>query len=522
MVSLNKIAMAVALELGEEWSVEPGQRFDGRDAYLRGVGDIRLRVATEHHRKYGSNRLFISEAVGGELGRFVQYDVVISVSKERAAKEVAAEIRRRLLPGAEEAIAKARADKAASDARDAEHQAMCEAMASALNGATYSHDPNKVHFGSSSDGVSGSVEVRKFGDNVKFEIAVPKSLASAMAESVSALRRVEVSKGCNPQVVSETVSKQETPTQGRSDETNGRSERRRQLTPEERKERHDALNGKLAEGIAELAEDEDRWAEFLTAAQGLAAAWSFNNIMLILLQAAERGFTPSMVKTSRAWNKLGRKIKTGEKALYIFEPMKYRLSLEEAQKQGKNGFDSDGKPRMTIRGVRPSPRFDVTQTEGEPIPEDRTTRAPVTEDEIAEVWETVATEIRATGYEVTGGPPGDVDSYTDPTAREVWVCDTLEDEAAITAALRELAHIRLNHLADADEYRQHRERMDREATTVAIIAAGALGLNTSSHDQPALTGWLEGNAELLAETAERVTATAQEIIRAFQGPAIPE
>lgn len=516
MVNLNKLVSAVASELGEEWRVESGQRFDGRDAYLRGADEIRLRIATEHHGKYGNNRLFLSEAVGGDLGRFVRHDLVITVSRDRAAKEVASEIRRRLLPGVKEAIGKARVDKAESDARDTEHQEMCEVMASALNGATYGHDPNKVHFGSYNDGVSGSVEVRKFGDNVKFEITVPKALASVMAENISSLHNVELPKGRESQMIPETMTEQAVPDQAQPDETNGRKERRRQLTPEERKERHDALSGKLADGIAELAGDDDRWAEFVRAAQGFAATWSFNNIMLILLQAAERGFTPSMVKTSRAWNKLGRKIKAGEKALYIFEPIKYRLSLEEAQKEGKKGFDRDGKPRMTIRGVRPSPRFDVSQTEGESLPEDLASRALVTDDEIAGVWEMVAAEIRETGYEVVGGPPGDVDSYTDPEAHEVWVCDTLDDSAAITAALRELAHLRLNHLADADEYRQHRGRMDSEATAVAIIAAGALGLDTTSYDQPALTGWLEGNAELVAETAERVTATAQQIVRTFQ------
>lgn len=482
---------------------------------------MRIRVATEHYKKYGNNRFFVSEAVCGDLGKFVQHDRVISVARDRDIREIACEIRRRLLPGVGEAIARARVDKAESDIRDAEHQQTCEAMASALNGATYRHDPNKVHFGSYGDGVNGTVEIRKFGDHVRFEIAVPKKLAPAMAENISSLGKVDVSEGSEPQMAPEVESERETPDQVLTEDANDGKEKRSKLTPEERKERHDALSRKLSDGIAELAEDDGRWEEFLRAAQGFAATWSFNNIMLILLQAAERGFTPSIMKTSRAWNKLGRKIKAGEKALYIFEPMKYRLSLEEAQKEGKKGFGSDGKPRMAIRGVRPSPRFDVSQTEGEPLPEDLASRALVTDDEIAEVWEAVAAEIRGSGYDVVGGPPDDVDSYTDPEALEVWVCDTLDDKAAITAALRELAHIRLDHLDDADEYRQHRERMDREASAVAIIAAGALGLNTSPHQQPALADWLEGDAELLAETAERVTTAAQEIIRALQEPAVP-
>lgn len=512
MVNVAQVTAAIAVELGEEWHAEPGHMVNGSDAYLQGPDGIRIRISTNHHKKYGPNRLFLSEAVANDLGRFIRHDLVISVSQGRTIEDITADIRRRLLPDIEEAIRKARVDKADSDTRDAEHTATRDAIAKTLGGQMYTHDQNNVHFGSYGHGVSGSVEVHKFGGDIKFEVRVPKALAPAMADTVAALSKVNTPRKTEPA----PTSTAEPEPQQSATTTKTRRGKRRPLTPEERKERVDALTGRLQAGVAELADD-DRWTALLRAAQGFGTTWSFNNLMLITLQAAERGFTPSMVKTFKAWKELGRTVKAGEKALYIFEPIKYRLSLEEARKEGKAGFDNDGKPRMAIRGVRPSPRFDISQTEGEPVSVNPAVPILATDDDLTRAWDAIATQIRATGYDVVGGPPGRRDSYTDPDAREVWVCDTLDDMPATMAAIQELAHIVLNHLDAPEEYCQHRGQMDAEAKSVAFIVAGALGMDiTSSYAIPDVASWWDGDTEVLASAAERVMETAQQIIRAVQ------
>lgn len=513
MFNVAQAAAAIAVQLGREWQTEPGHMLNGHDAYLCGPGDIRIRVGIDHYKKRGQNRIFLSEAIAGDLRKFVHGDLVISVSQERAARDITAEIRRRLLPDIEEAVRKARIDKVSSDARDAAHEATRDSIAKSLDGHTYAHDQNNVHFGSCGSGVSGAVEVHKYGGDVKFVVRVPKGLAPAMADTVAALSSADVPRmpEFEPDMKPEL---QKSATQAK------RRRKRQPLTPEERKERVEALQGRLQASIAELA-DADRWAEFLRAAQGFGTTWSFNNLMLITVQAAERGFIPTMVKTFEAWKKLGRSIKTGEKALYIFEPVKYRLSPEEAKKEGRAGFDSDGKPRMVVRGVRPSPRFDVSQTEGEPMPESLGVLTLSTEDDFAGLWETITNQIRETGYTVVGGPPGLLDSYTDPGTGEVWVCDTLDDGPAAVAAIKELAHILLSHLDDPEEYRQHRGQMDAEARSVAFIVAGALGMDTAStFVTPDVASWRNGDTDALADAADRVTATAQQIIRAVEDATI--
>lgn len=312
---------------------------------------------------------------------------------------------------------------------------------------------------------------------------------------------------CEPVPETTTPEAQQSVTQERC-----RRAKRQRLTPEERKERADALQGRLHASIADLA-NADRWTDFIHAARGFGTTWSFNNLMLITVQAAERGFTPSLVKTSRAWRELGRTIKAGEKALYIFEPVKYRLSHEEAEKEGRAGFDSDGKPREVMRGAQPSPRFDISQTEGKLVPASLDPVTPVTEEDFAGVWETITDQIRQAGYSVAGGPPGQADSYTDPETGEVWVCDTLDDAPAIMAALKELAHILLGHLDDPREYHQHRGQIDVEAKSVAFIVAGALGIDTAAPD---VSSWWNGLTDFVPEAAERVATTAQQILKAAE------
>lgn len=132
------------------------------------------------------------------------------------------------------------------------------------------------------------------------------------------------------------------------------------------------------------------------------------------------------------------------------------------------------------------------------------------------MWETIADQIRQAGYHVAGGPPDQMDSYTDPETREVWVCDTLDDAPAIMAALKELAHILLGHLDDPVEYRQHRGQTDAEAKSVAFIVAGALGIETATPD---VVSWWNGLTDFMPEAAERITTTAQQILKAAEKPA---
>ncbi len=88
-------------------------------------------------------------------------------------------------------------------------------------------------------------------------------------------------------------------------------------------------------------------------------AYSFNNIMLILAQqpAAQH------VAGYRTWRKLNRQVRKGERGIIVIAPMVYK------KKEGERSTDrDDGDAPSVIRGFRAVHVFDISQTNGEPLP----------------------------------------------------------------------------------------------------------------------------------------------------------
>jgi len=76
-----------------------------------------------------------------------------------------------------------------------------------------------------------------------------------------------------------------------------------------------------------------------------------------------------MVAGFRAWQKLGRTVKKGEKGIGIFAPMPFKKKDQDGKaSQDKSKADEE----TQMMGFRVVHVFDISQTEGDPLPE-RTT-----------------------------------------------------------------------------------------------------------------------------------------------------
>jgi hypothetical protein len=298
-------------------------------------------------------------------------------------------------------------------------------------------------------------------------------------------------------------------------ETKPKRGKRVPMTEEEKAARVDMLKSTLDAAITGLVTD-GNWLTYLRTAQSLGTNWSMNNILLAIAQAEKRGFVPTDMRTFAAWVKLGRAPIKGQKALYINEPVKYRLTPEEAAAKGPKGYGPDGKPLMIFRGKRPSARFDVSQTEGEPLAvEHNPARARLlTGDDPTKAWDAVTANIVAAGYRVTRGMCGGANGFTDPRGREVRVRPDVDAAQATKTLVHEWAHVSLEHVTDFAEYTKHRGRMESEAESVAFIVCGALGLDTTRYSVPYIAGWANGNVDVLAEIAETVTRCARAMLDA--------
>jgi len=121
-------------------------------------------------------------------------------------------------------------------------------------------------------------------------------------------------------------------------------------------EAHDRLVAEI-----EKIETSDDWKAALDVASKFHQ-YSFNNQILIDVQAADRGFEPTHVMPygnkagTSGWKSVGRQVRKGEKGLGIFAPVRRKTE------------DEDGESRYVVVGFRVAHVFDISQTDGEPLP----------------------------------------------------------------------------------------------------------------------------------------------------------
>lgn len=93
--------------------------------------------------------------------------------------------------------------------------------------------------------------------------------------------------------------------------------------------------------------------------------YSFRNMMLICMQNPDA----SMVAGFQAWKKMGRHVRKGEKGLRILAPMVRKRKADDSESAKSAKQDSDDQPKRIITGFRMASVFDVSQTEGDDLPE---------------------------------------------------------------------------------------------------------------------------------------------------------
>jgi len=88
--------------------------------------------------------------------------------------------------------------------------------------------------------------------------------------------------------------------------------------------------------------------------------YSLVNRVIILSQKPNA----TMVKGFKSWNKVGRRIKKGEKAILIFAPLMEQRRIVEKQIDGNGQEIEVERTIQELKGFRRVPVFDISQTEG--------------------------------------------------------------------------------------------------------------------------------------------------------------
>ncbi len=258
------------------------------------------------------------------------------------------------------------------------------------------------------------------------------------------------------------------------------------------------LHHQLLTQLQALLDSQD-WRAFLELAARFHR-YSANNVLLILAQAPHA----TRVAGYRRWQALGRQVRKGERGIAILAPCVSRarpLDDDEAA-------EHPGLVRI-LRGFRVAHVWDISQTDGEPLPDVRPTllagEAP------AGLWEALAGQVAEAGYQLERGDCCGANGRTNFLTRTVTVRDDVDDAQAVRTLAHELAHVWLH---DPEDGAHHRGIAEIEAESVAYVVSHAAGLVADDYSLPYVAVWSDGDIDGVRATAERVLAASHRALTA--------
>jgi len=325
------------------------------------------------------------------------------------------------------------------------------------------------------------------------------------------------------------------------------------------------LHTTLTEQVGAIRNGED-WQRWLQVAATFPS-YSLNNVLLIAAQRPDA----TAVAGFGAWKALGRRVDKGSKGIAILAPMVRRRTAGQSGPAGEGAGTgpraagaertadgsganaalspagaSDGdateRPSGSRRGVagfKVVHVFDVSQTSGQPLPEQP--RPVLLAGQAPEgLWDALAAQVQARGFELTRADCGGANGLTHYVDRTITVRADVDDAQAVKTLAHELGHVLLHDptslatvtipgvsLPAGDPLLtpgtvgtsagQCRGRLEVEAESVAYLVTSSYGLDAGSYTFPYVAGWASevGGVEIdqvVRGTANRVLAAAKVVL----------
>ena len=279
----------------------------------------------------------------------------------------------------------------------------------------------------------------------------------------------------------------------------------------------EALHTQLAERVGSLDSSQE-WVAWLRFANSFHR-YSFNNTVLIWSQNPEA----TMVAGYRAWQAKGRQVRRGETAIRVLGPVTTREATVDEQGNPVRG--ADGKPIQEVRivGVKPVSVFDVSQTDGDPLPEPPQVQL-LRGEAPAGLWDALQGFVESQGFTVSrGNCPDEANGVTMFAERQVRVRADVDDAQAVKTLAHEAGHVLL-HAPDQRGSFACRGIVEVEAESVAFMVTAAHGLDASQYTFTYVTSWAheattpDGPSveDIVRSTGQRVIGATDRILRTTQ------
>ena len=286
-------------------------------------------------------------------------------------------------------------------------------------------------------------------------------------------------------------------------------------------ERMKEITDRLETGIQELFESK-RYEAYLTTMSKFHS-YSFNNTLLIAMQGGQ------LVAGYNKWrDDFHRNVKKGEKAIKILAPapFKAKKEVQKLDAQGRPVMGKDGKPVTEVQEIQvPAFKivsvFDVSQTEGEPLPSIGVEELTGSVERYGEFFKALEqTSPVPIGFEdIPSGSHG----YYHLTEKRIAIQEGMSELQTLKTAIHEIAHSKLHAIdpeAPAIEQADRPDSRTREvqAESVAYAVCQHYGLDTSDYSFGYVAGWSSGkDLKELKASLETIRATAHELITTIDG-----
>ncbi|MDO5398001.1 MAG: ArdC-like ssDNA-binding domain-containing protein [bacterium] len=285
-------------------------------------------------------------------------------------------------------------------------------------------------------------------------------------------------------------------------------------------EKLQAITEKLEKGIKDLFAS-DKYKEYLSVMSKFHN-YSFRNTLLILMQKPDA----SMVAGYGAWQKnFKRQVRRGEKGISIIAPSPYKTKKEMPmldKNTNKPVYGADGKPLMqevdvTIPMYKVTTVFDISQTDGEPLPQLGVDKLQGSVDNYKNFYAALEKISPVPiGFEnIESGANG----YFSSAEQRIAVQENMSELQTMKTLIHEIAHAKLHNITPEEikdlppEERKDRRTKEVEADSIAFTVCMNYGLDTSDYTFGYVAGW-SSDKELpeLQASLTTIQKTANEII----------
>ena len=233
------------------------------------------------------------------------------------------------------------------------------------------------------------------------------------------------------------------------------------------RERLREITDGIEQGIKELFESE-KYMRYLSVMSRFHR-YSVNNTMLIYMQKPDA----TLVAGFNKWkNQFERHVKKGEHGITIIAPTPYKKKIEEMKRDPDTHapiLDADGKAVMEEKEIeipmfRPVKVFDVSQTDGKPLPE----LASSLSGTVPHYEAFLEAVRRSAPVPIEFEPMADnMDGYFSPDRQRIAIREGMSEVQTVSAAVHEIAHSKLHNQKkiqiDNDQQYQEVELFEKPA-----------------------------------------------------------